>query len=180
MKDLNRLMTRKLACSILFTPSDKESAEYLFKTIDGSITQDNAIGRMLHGSEEFLEILQYLNQLPLASSLFTDEVARKRCVRLSQPLPRDRGIAGTNRGRAGRGEMEYFIAISRQDEASCIDATFFIIVRSSRRLFAHKMAKHKRSIDPYHPELLHLPAESLRNSLPLHTPLTRMLSIVNT
>ena len=68
MKDLNRIITCKLASSFLFTPSDKETAEYLFKTIEGSMSQDNAIGRMLHGSEKFLEILQYLNQLPLASS----------------------------------------------------------------------------------------------------------------
>ena len=68
MKDLNRIITCKLASSFLFTPSDKETAEYLFKTIDGSMSQDNAIGRMLHGSEKFLEILQCLNQLPSASS----------------------------------------------------------------------------------------------------------------
>ena len=57
MKDLNRIITCKLASSFLFTPSDKETAEYMFKTIDGSMSQDNAIGRMLHGSEKFLEIL---------------------------------------------------------------------------------------------------------------------------
>jgi len=68
MKDLNRIITCKLASSFLFTPSDKETAEYLFKTIDGSMSQDNAIGRMLHGSEKFLEILQYMNQLSFASS----------------------------------------------------------------------------------------------------------------
>lgn len=64
MKDLNRLITCKLASSFLFTPSDKTTAGYLFKTVDRTTSQDNAIGRMLHGTEKFLEVLQEF-KLPL-------------------------------------------------------------------------------------------------------------------
>ena len=62
MKDLHRLVTCKLANSFTFAPSDKNTAEYLFKTLDGSMSRENAIGRMLHGSERFLEIVHFLSQ----------------------------------------------------------------------------------------------------------------------
>lgn len=65
MKDLHRLVTCKLASSFIFAPSDKNTAGYLFKTLDGSMSQENAIGRMLHGSERFLEIVHFLSQPPL-------------------------------------------------------------------------------------------------------------------
>ncbi|KAI1174429.1 hypothetical protein F4777DRAFT_579984 [Nemania sp. FL0916] len=63
MKDLHRVVGCKLASSFLFTRSDKSPAEYLFKTLDGSTSQENAIGRMLQGSEKFLEIMQLFNEL---------------------------------------------------------------------------------------------------------------------
>ncbi|ETS76488.1 hypothetical protein PFICI_11875 [Pestalotiopsis fici W106-1] len=63
MKDLHRVVSCKLASSFILTCSDKRPAEYLFKTLDGSTSQENAIGRMLQGSEKFLEIIQSFNQL---------------------------------------------------------------------------------------------------------------------
>jgi hypothetical protein len=66
MKGLHRLVKCKLASSFIFTPSDQNTAEYFFKTLDGSMSQENAIGRMLHGSERFLEIVHFLSQPPLA------------------------------------------------------------------------------------------------------------------
>lgn len=63
MKDLHRAVGCKLASSFLLKFSAQQPAEYLFKTLDGSTSQDNAIGRMLQGSEKFLEIMQLsLNQ----------------------------------------------------------------------------------------------------------------------
>jgi hypothetical protein len=58
MKNLNRLKTCTLATSFLFTPSDDGTADFLFKTIDGSSAQDNAIGKVLYSTEEFVRILQ--------------------------------------------------------------------------------------------------------------------------
>lgn len=57
-KDLNRMIACKLACSFVFTPSDKKTAEYLFRTADGSLCQNNGIGRLFQGTERFLELLQ--------------------------------------------------------------------------------------------------------------------------
>jgi hypothetical protein len=64
MKDLHRIVACESASSFLFTRSDRTAAEYLFKTMDGTTNPDNAIGRMLHGSERFLEIVQSFNQPP--------------------------------------------------------------------------------------------------------------------
>lgn len=64
MKDLDLIITCKTASSFLFTPSDKTAAGYLFKTLDGSVTDDNAVARMLYGSERFLDIIKLFNQLP--------------------------------------------------------------------------------------------------------------------
>nr|A0A7M4BDQ2.1 RecName: Full=Transcription factor ffsR; AltName: Full=Cytochalasans biosynthesis cluster protein ffsR [Aspergillus flavipes]QOG08942.1 FfsR [Aspergillus flavipes] len=64
MKDLDLIITCKTASSFLFTPSDKTAAGYLFKTLDGSMTEDNAVARMLYGSERFLDIIKLFNQLP--------------------------------------------------------------------------------------------------------------------
>jgi hypothetical protein len=61
-KDLHSVVGCKLASSFLFTRSDKGPVEYLFKTIDGSLSQESAIGRMLQGSEKFLEIMQRFNE----------------------------------------------------------------------------------------------------------------------
>lgn len=58
MKDLNRVISCKLACSFLFAPSDKSTTDYLFRTADGSLCQNLAIGRMFQGTETFLEILR--------------------------------------------------------------------------------------------------------------------------
>jgi hypothetical protein len=58
MKDLNRMIACKLACSFIFTPSDKKTAEYLFRTADGSLCQNNGISRLFQGTEKFLEILR--------------------------------------------------------------------------------------------------------------------------
>lgn len=58
MKNLNRLSTCTLSTSFIFTPSDRNVEEYLFRAIDGSGTQDNAIGKVLRSTEEFLQILQ--------------------------------------------------------------------------------------------------------------------------
>jgi len=68
MKDLHRVVGCKLASSFLFTRSDKGPIEYLFKTLDGSMTQESAIGRMLQGSEKFLEIMQLFNEPPPQSA----------------------------------------------------------------------------------------------------------------
>jgi hypothetical protein len=62
MKNLNRLLTCSLATSFIFTPSDENIAEYLFKTIDGSSGQDNAIGTVLHSIEQFLQIFRDFRQ----------------------------------------------------------------------------------------------------------------------
>ena len=62
MKHLNRLASCKLASSFVFTPSDRNTAKYLFQTLDGSTSHENAIGRMLHGSERFLEILRLFDR----------------------------------------------------------------------------------------------------------------------
>jgi hypothetical protein len=58
MKNLNRLTTCTLATSFIFTPSDDNTAEYLFRTVDGSSGQENAIGRVLQSTEEFVQILK--------------------------------------------------------------------------------------------------------------------------
>jgi hypothetical protein len=58
MKNLNRFRTCTLATSFVFTASDNNTAEYLFKTMDGSSSQDNAIGKMLQSTEEFVQILK--------------------------------------------------------------------------------------------------------------------------
>lgn len=58
MKNLDRLSTCTLSTSFIFTPSDRNAEEYLFRAIDGSSAQDNAIGKVLCSTEEFLHILQ--------------------------------------------------------------------------------------------------------------------------
>lgn len=58
MKNLNRLSTCSLSTSFIFTPSNRNAEEYLFRAMDGSTPQDNAIGKVLHSTEEFLKILQ--------------------------------------------------------------------------------------------------------------------------
>lgn len=63
MKDLHRIVDCKIASSFLLTHSDKGPAEYLFKTLDGAASQENAVGRMLQGSERFLEIMQLFKEL---------------------------------------------------------------------------------------------------------------------
>lgn len=73
MKDLHRLVTCKLASSFTFASSDKNTVEYLFKTLDGSMSRENAIGRMLHGSEKFLEIVHFLSQPPLTPPCSSSE-----------------------------------------------------------------------------------------------------------
>jgi hypothetical protein len=62
MKDLHSVVGCKLASSFLFTRSDSGPVEYLFKTLDGSPSKESAIGRMLQGSEKFLEIMQRFNE----------------------------------------------------------------------------------------------------------------------
>jgi hypothetical protein len=61
-KDLHSVVSCKLASSFLFTRSNSGPAEYLFKTLDGSPSQESAIGRMLQGSEKFLGIMQRFNE----------------------------------------------------------------------------------------------------------------------
>jgi hypothetical protein len=78
MKNLNRLTTCSLATSFIFTRSDNHTAEYLFKAIDGSSSQDNAIGNVLQSTSEFIEILQkyretLLDDVPPAHSPPRDE-----------------------------------------------------------------------------------------------------------
>jgi hypothetical protein len=58
VKDLNRMVACNRACSFVFTPSDKKTAAYLFRTVDGSLCQNNGIGRLFQGAERFLELLQ--------------------------------------------------------------------------------------------------------------------------
>jgi hypothetical protein len=58
MKDLNRNIACKRACSFLFTPSDNATAEHLFRTVDSSLCQNNAIGRLFEGTEIFVQFLQ--------------------------------------------------------------------------------------------------------------------------
>lgn len=72
MKDLHRVVSCKLASSFLLTCPDQSPAEYLFKTLDGSTSQENAIGRMLKGSEKFLEIIQLFNQPTQPAPSFSD------------------------------------------------------------------------------------------------------------
>ncbi|KAH8723146.1 hypothetical protein GQ44DRAFT_621239, partial [Phaeosphaeriaceae sp. PMI808] len=72
MKDLHRVVGCKLASSFLFTRSDNGPVEYLFKTLDGSVTEENAIGRILKGSEKFLEIMQLFNELNQPTTPFLD------------------------------------------------------------------------------------------------------------
>ncbi|KAH3986959.1 phomacin cluster regulator phmR [Parastagonospora nodorum] len=61
-KDLHTVVDCKLASSFLFTRSNKGPDEYLFKTLDGSSSQESAIGRMLQGSEKFLDIMKRFNE----------------------------------------------------------------------------------------------------------------------
>jgi hypothetical protein len=57
MKDLNRMNACKLACAFLFTPSDENTADFVFRTVDYSLFQKDSIGRIFQGAESFLEIL---------------------------------------------------------------------------------------------------------------------------
>lgn len=63
----------KLASSFLLTCSDKSPADYFSKTLDGSTSQENAIGRMLKGSEKFLEITELFNQWAQPAPSFSDD-----------------------------------------------------------------------------------------------------------
>jgi hypothetical protein len=63
-KDLHSVISCKLASSFLFTRSNKSPAEYFFKSLDGYESKESAIGRMLQGSEKFLEIMQRFNEPP--------------------------------------------------------------------------------------------------------------------
>ncbi|KAI9668163.1 MAG: hypothetical protein M1821_000983 [Bathelium mastoideum] len=74
IKDLNRVISCKLASSFLFTPAGRDSARCAFSTTDGSVAEDNAIGRMLHGSETFLDILRSAQSQPspVASSAVSE------------------------------------------------------------------------------------------------------------
>jgi hypothetical protein len=58
MKDLHRVVDCTLASSFLFSRLDSGPGEYLLTILDGRATEESAIGRMLHSSEESLEIMQ--------------------------------------------------------------------------------------------------------------------------
>ncbi|KAK9427698.1 hypothetical protein V1505DRAFT_379340 [Lipomyces doorenjongii] len=75
MKDLNLILTCRTATSFLFIPSDKTGTGYLFKMLEGTGREDNAVGRMLYGSERFLNIIKRLNQMPCTSSLSSSSTA---------------------------------------------------------------------------------------------------------
>jgi len=65
MKDHNRLIPCKLTSYFLFTDSDKTTAEYLSKTATGSGNQV-AIGQMLHGAQQFIEMIEEFKRTLLA------------------------------------------------------------------------------------------------------------------
>lgn len=83
MKDLHRVISCKMASSFLFTRSDKDPAECLFKTLDGSISEESAIGRILKGSEKFLEIMQLFNELNRPAPPFLDNSMRTESLELN-------------------------------------------------------------------------------------------------
>jgi hypothetical protein len=62
MKNLNRLTTCSVATSFIFKPSDNDTAGFLLRTIDGSSGQDNAVGKVLRSTEQFLQILRDFRQ----------------------------------------------------------------------------------------------------------------------
>jgi len=62
MKDLHRITTLEGASSFLREHSDTTAAEYFFKTMDSATSVDYIIGKMLHGTEKFLEVLHSLNK----------------------------------------------------------------------------------------------------------------------
>lgn len=68
MKDLHRITTYESASLFLLTHSDSTAAEYFFKTMDSTTSSDYVIGKMLHGTERFLEAVQSLNQPSLHHS----------------------------------------------------------------------------------------------------------------
>ncbi|KAH8590072.1 hypothetical protein B0O99DRAFT_691918 [Bisporella sp. PMI_857] len=64
LKDLHRIIACESAGSFLRTHSDHTAAEYFFKTMNCTTSSDYIIGKMLHGSERFLEVVQSLNKPP--------------------------------------------------------------------------------------------------------------------
>lgn len=68
MKDLHRITMYEYASSLLVTHSDSTAAEYFVKSMDTATSSDDIIGKMLHGTERFLEAVQSLNQPPLNHS----------------------------------------------------------------------------------------------------------------
>ncbi|KAK5996030.1 Phomacin cluster regulator phmR [Cladobotryum mycophilum] len=92
MKDLDLIITCKTASSFLFTPSDKAATGYILQTLDGTTSQENAIGRMLHGSEKFLDIIKLFKQLSLKSSPAASD---------SSPRPSEPGQAPNNSSSPG-------------------------------------------------------------------------------
>ena len=73
MKNLTRLTTCVVATTFIFTPSDQITSDYLFKTIDGSSGQDNAIGDVFRSTAEFIRIIHDFRDALLD---FTPQTAR--------------------------------------------------------------------------------------------------------
>ncbi|PGG95572.1 hypothetical protein GX51_08217 [Blastomyces parvus] len=67
MKNFHRVEVLKHACSFLFDSPDKVAAEYLHATLEKSVIEDDSIGNMLRGSEQFLQIIRLCKQTAVAS-----------------------------------------------------------------------------------------------------------------
>ncbi|KKZ67409.1 hypothetical protein EMCG_06937 [[Emmonsia] crescens] len=67
MKNLHRVEVLKRACSFLFDSPDKVTTEYLYATLEKSVIEDDSIGNMLRGSEQFLGIIRLCQRTAVAS-----------------------------------------------------------------------------------------------------------------
>jgi len=65
MKTLNRLLTCSLATSFIFTQSDENTADYLFKTINGNRVQSSATGKFLRSTKKFIHICREYQEIGL-------------------------------------------------------------------------------------------------------------------
>ncbi|KAL2371750.1 hypothetical protein BDBG_08790 [Blastomyces gilchristii SLH14081] len=58
MKDFHRAEILKHSCTYLFDSPDKVMPEYLHATLEKSVIEEDSVGNMLRGSEQFLEIIR--------------------------------------------------------------------------------------------------------------------------
>ncbi|OJD14364.1 hypothetical protein AJ78_05269, partial [Emergomyces pasteurianus Ep9510] len=66
-KNFHRVEVLERACSYLFDSSSKTAVEYLHATLESSVIEDDSIGNMLRGSEQFLQTIQLCKRTALSS-----------------------------------------------------------------------------------------------------------------